>query len=396
MISAYKQDLPHIMVKTLLTVFALSSNAAFSQSLDDAVNTQLAIAPAGLGCDVLFAGGGNPTGALLDICNRPVAQGYSPGATGGASATPPSSPSSKKPLEETNNEIQLSSNWSVFFTVEAGSLDRERTELEGPFTSTVNRFLGGASYTLNKDLSISGILNISTQDGDFSNGGSFNTDATELNVLASYQVNDKLSAQASVFLQNISTDRERIASFSDVSGTQIFNQVFGSPTASFSPKKTGFSTNVDYQFNFGKYTLMPQAGIEWSKTDFGTYSENDDSGLQLTFHDDQVESFQSKIGVIASTVVNTGSGVFLPQISLDWRHEFEDEGRNIIVSFVEDLNSTKFSYETSDQDSDYIDLNVGGVFVFPNGYQGFVNVQKYLSHSLYDTMLVSAGVRKEL
>ncbi|VUD47967.1 hypothetical protein TDB9533_01135 [Thalassocella blandensis] len=406
MIYKLKQDLAHtltvVTTGALFSFCASYSNLSTAQSLDDAVQTQLATGTGGLACRVLFAGGGNPTGNLLEICERTTPLGAEPGSSGGASATPASLPFEQTAGDDTRaretSEIQLDSNWSLFFTLENGSIDRSQSSLEGPYDSTIQRLIAGTTYRVNSQLSISGLIDTSTIEGDFENGGNFKDESTGVNFMTSYQYNDQISGQISAFYQKMSSERERIASFGDTYNGFQLPTWDGTPDADFSPDKFGLAGNIDYDFTYKRFSIMPQIGIEWFKTDFGTYSETDDldSGLQLTFHDDVMESFQTKVGVTTSYPINTSKGVFIPQVSLDWRHEFEHEGRFVAVSFVEDLNSTKFTYKSNDLDANFFDVNVGGVFVFPHGYQGFFNIQTLVSNTLYDSLIFSAGLRMEL
>lgn len=390
-------------LKRAAVAFACTFLSAYGhgQSLDEAVTTQLSSNSGGLACTYLYAGGGNPTGSLLDICSRPTPLGASSGATGGASATPNSLPFETQQLDDKSpgyeaQSITLDSHWTLFFNGEGGHIDRKRTEREGPYESTVQRFIAGATYLYDAKLAISGMLDLSTVEGDFENGGTFKDETTGLSILAAYQYSDKISAQVSGFFQDVSSERLRVASFSDTYlGTSV-NLFTGTPQADYSPTKIGLSANVDYDMSFDAWSFLPQAGLEWVASDFGTYNERDSSGLHLTFHDDRVESLQSKIGFILSRPFNLESSVFLPQFSIDWRHEFESDSRNVIVSFVEDLNSTKFSYQANEIDANFFDLNIGGVLVMQHGLQGFVNVQTLLANDVYDSMIFSAGIRKEL
>jgi len=90
------------------------------------------------------------------------------------------------------------------------------------------------------------------------------------------------------------------------------------------------------------------------------------------------------------------SGVIVPQIRLDWVHEFEDDGEAITAQYLEDINQTKFKVETESLDSDYLDVSVGLSAQFPHGRSGFISYRTLQGYSGLTYHSIQAGFRIEL
>lgn len=382
----------HLKRMTLLALPLAVSLATNVQalSLDEAVDEQLKIER--LPCIALRDAGSNFTGNLLTICSRATAVLGVATSSGGSAATPVSMPGngfSEGPESITSD----SGNWSMFFTADNESLDRDASESEGAFDSSLNSFVIGASYMPTITSAYSLVLDVTEQDGDYEGGGDFALDTTGLRFLASFQTTDQFSIDIAASYEDVSAERQRVTNFTDLGALMSID---GTPNADYGYDQIGLALRGIYDFNAGSLNIATQFGFDWLNSDYGTYSEQGTSGLALTFHDDEKKSLQAVLGIQGSYSMDTSFGAFIPQIDLTWRHEFKDDERDVNVSFVQDLNSIQFSYQTDELDSDFAELSLGGVFVFKNGTQAFVTVQTLLAHEDYDSFMASAGLRIEL
>lgn len=359
-------------------------------SLDEAVIQQLITDL--LPCRNLRDAGADFTGNLLTICSRETPIQGVTSSSGGGAATPASMPGNRF-SEDAESITSDSGNWSMFFTVENESLDRDASESESAFDSSLNSFVIGASYMPTITSAYSLVLDVTEQDGDYKGGGDFALDTTGLHFLASFQTTDQFSIDVAATYQDISAERQRVTNFTDTGASRSYD---GTPDADYGYDQIGLALRGTYDFNAGSLNIATQFGFDWLNSDYGTYSEQGSSGLELTFHDDEKKSLQAVLGIQGSYSMDTSFGAFIPQIDLTWRHEFKSDERDVNVSFVQDLNSIQFSYQTDELDSDFAELSVGGVFVFKNGTQAFITVQTLLAHEYYDSFMASAGLRIEL
>ena len=150
---------------------------------------------------------------------------------------------------------------------------------------------------------------------------------------------------------------------------------------------------VGYDFVVRNYTIGPRVSVDWIQTDYDRYREKGESGLELTFYNDEETSLQSTLGVEGSAAFSTSYGVFLPQVTFAWKHEFDDDQRKIDVSFAGDTESAQFSYKTERPDRDFFELNVGLVFVTAHGVQVYGNYRTLRGHSYFDSHAGILGLR---
>lgn len=67
------------------------------------------------------------------------------------------------------------------------------------------------------------------------------------------------------------------------------------------------------------------------------------------------------MGVFAFYALSTSIGVFVPQFTAEWVHEFQDDQRVIYFRFREDLGQTKLRFQTDAPDRDYANPGTGVV-----------------------------------
>jgi uncharacterized protein YhjY with autotransporter beta-barrel domain len=394
---SFSKELSQSFTAVLLLATPWSLSAL---TLNEAVNAELdtiGSAPCErlLGTDPVTVLSGN----LATICSRAVPLGNAPqsSATGAATLSSMSSSAAAQTQDqELREETQLGSQWTLFLTAEFEQLDRDVTDAADGFDSNAARLLAGTTYALNPNANMGLAFTTQRHSGDYTNGGDFEANTNGIRLLASWYVSDRAFLQANAGYDKVSSERSRAAAFEEYqNGGLIFFQE-GQPISDFDYNQTELSLVAGYEYSWQSVTLTPQLGITWLNIDYGTYSETDDSGLALTYHDDERESLQSALGLQATMAIGAGFGVVIPQLDLHWIHEYEDKSREVNVSFTQDTRSAQFAYDTEAGDRNFFELGAGASFVFSHGNQAFVRLQTLLGHEFYDNYIVAAGVNIEL
>ena len=385
---------------------AVSTNA-FSLSLEEAVNAQLALGP--LPCAELLDGYADNTGrfsgSLLDICSAAVPAGSTSNSSGGNSAIATTTPAAMSDIVKNihagkngSDEAvtkNINPDWSLFVTAETESLDKEKTDFTGGYDSDISRVIAGVTYSADAAAVYSFAIDGTRQDGDYNSGGNFDNKSYGARLLASFRPADQWYISALAGINSISAKYHRNDYFSyDFNHASVFSTT-GSPAADYEYDLYGVNLETGYAYQAGRYTFSPSIGLQWQRTDYGTYSESGNSGLELTFYDRKQTSLQTTLGITAITSFGTGFGVVNPQLGLAWHHELKDQD-NGEVSFVGDSFNERIQYETDEPDSDFLTISAGAVFVFKQGLQGFLNVQTMASHDYYNNLIASVGFRLEL
>ena len=398
------------ILKTIyIGILLQASPQLFAQSLNAAVYTQLednGVKPCGelLGSDsaalVL-------TGALAgpNLCGR------SPTAPSGGTDTPATggtaSPTTivgiiknaklSKTVEESESSSSLSqgyANGNFFITVERGSLDRDVSELEDGYESNNLKSIFGGDYRFNDKLIAGLLFELSQNYIDYDAGGDSDIETSGLIAYVAYSLTDDFIMQmyGGFYSQNYKSSRlSSFIEYDDFGGVNAY--VFGTPGSDFDATQFSAGAQASYNFIIGRVIFAPTLAIDWLDTDFDTYNEQGDSGLELRFHDDSITSLQSSASLDASMAIRSGGWVFIPQLGVNFKHEYDNDQREIEVSFVGDTRSKLFSFETDSPDRDWLEFNVGLVAVTGKSTQVFANYRTLSGHDYFDGDAFSVGIR---
>ncbi len=294
---------------------------------------------------------------------------------------------------------ELAPGLNLFFSAEYESLDRDVTTFEEGYESDILSFTGGADYQFTNQFMAGLAFTYSNHDGDFDGGGDFDNDSYGFTAFASFDPNNQFFLQVVAGYAFKEYDRTRQASFViDPIGIGGGKPVSfgGSVTADYdgSAISAGILAGYDHQIN--TITIGPRLGIDVTYNEFDDYAEDGDTGLELFFDDADETSFQSRLGVEGSMVMSTGFGVLIPQVNVDWVHEFADNQRSETFSFVDDSASVAFHYEDEAPDRNFAEVSVGVSAVLPNGVITFARFRTILGHEFLDSYAGSLGIRVEL
>jgi outer membrane autotransporter protein len=259
---------------------------------------------------------------------------------------------------------------------------------------------GGLDYRFSKKLVTGMAFSYSNSDGDFRSGGNFSTNSyggllfasylptqrTFVQVTGGYSRNKYLvsrSARASIIDPNNGAIRINV---NDLASSNSNGNVFS----------LGFLTGYDH--SIARFTIGPRAGITYSNTRIGDYTETGGTGIELKYNDQWIHSLQSVLGIQASAAFSTSFGVLVPQFNADYIHEFANSQRLITVQFAEDNrdNPTKFQFKNDVPVRNYANLGTGLVMVLPNGWQSFMHFRAMVGNEQFNNYAGTLGLRIEL
>ncbi len=162
--------------------------------------------------------------------------------------------------------------------------------------------------------------------------------------------------------------------------------------------KAGVSVGRDYPL--GALTLGPRLGLNFRENHIDPYAETGGSdgkgprtGLELAYDRQHQTSVTSSAGGFGSMAIGTGFGVLVPQTSVAWIHEFQDDQRVTYFHFVEDGLRRRFRFQNDTPVRDYFNASLGLVMVLPNGLSPFVNVRQLFGQRAQSSHTVTAGLR---
>lgn len=157
------------------------------------------------------------------------------------------------------------------------------------------------------------------------------------------------------------------------------------------------SLNAGFDVDSGKWNFGPYAGITMTSSSVDGYTESDlnGSGLAMSFGKTDSDSLLGHAGFRVSYVGSGSFGIVMPQLRLEFQHEFEDEVDDAIASFVLDGSGTEYSFAGDESDKDSLNAGLSVAFVLPNGWMPFFDCSVLLDNDALDRTRATLGLRVE-
>jgi outer membrane autotransporter protein len=278
-----------------------------------------------------------------------------------------------------------------FLSGEFERFDKDLTRFEPGYDSNTWSGTAGADYRFSRLLTAGLALTYSRIDGDFDrSGGSFATNSYGALAYASVRpvANSFVDLVGGYARKDYSVDRS--VSLSASSGAPIAG---GRATGDTNGNEYTAAAHAGYDFVFKNVTVGPRVGVDFSHTTIDGFSERGATGLELLYDRQERTSLTTTAGVFASVAFSTRLGVLVPQTTLEYVHEFEDNQRAIRFRFRDDPENFKFRFQTDPPDRDYFHLGAGLVMVLPSGWSPFINYRALVGYRSESSHTVTAGVR---
>ena len=153
-------------------------------------------------------------------------------------------------------------------------------------------------------------------------------------------------------------------------------------------------------FQKGAWNIGPYGRASWVRVGFDAYEERllgsgAGSGLGLHVETRDVNATLMTLGGKASRAISTDWGVLMPNFSLEWEHQLQDDPQHVVASFLADPTQTAFEIGGTALDRDYYRLGIGLSALWANGRSGFVTYEQLLGASGISQGNLSLGIRIE-
>ncbi|MFT4613229.1 MAG: outer membrane lipase/esterase [Bacteroidia bacterium] len=237
-------------------------------------------------------------------------------------------------------------------------------------------------------------------------GGGFDTDGYSLSGYAIGNVGRFYIDGVMSFGQNdYSTERiVRYTAGAGASGTGAGSLVNRSMRGETDSDTFTLGASTGTTFDLGAVDLAVSLGISYLDVTVDGYTEKDIaigtdtatfSGLNLAYEDQDFDSLQSSVGFQISKVFSTSSGVILPYVKAEWRHEFENEADTMQARYAsQDIGQTfNLNVNTDDPDEDYFEVGLGVSAAFAQNIQAFIDYSTTLDLEDVSAELLTIGIR---
>jgi uncharacterized protein YhjY with autotransporter beta-barrel domain len=156
--------------------------------------------------------------------------------------------------------------------------------------------------------------------------------------------------------------------------------------------------STGYDFSLASLSVGPRAALAFKHTALDAYTESGNTPMTLAFDSQSETSLRSLLGMQASKAFTPRGFVVLPQLNVDWLHEYQDDQRFITAHFAEDLRPDPSILRFLNQapDRDWFVIRASTSAVFPHGVSTFIALESMAGHTYIDRYRASIGVRAEL
>ena len=284
----------------------------------------------------------------------------------------------------------------LFINGSLGRIDKDRTQNEEGFKSDSGGLTAGVDYRLSETLILGGAFGWGQTNTDIdASGGSLDTDSYSLSLYGTWYQGESLFIDGIISYGWSDYDQKRNIRYS-IPGTVNVDQT---ASAKFDGNQWNLALNAGYDFSRGALTFGPRLGFKYISADVDSYSERMSrptevgSGWASRISSQDYESFTSALGGQLSYALSQDWGVLVPQLQLDWVHEYKDDIQVVNGSYIQDPTNTQYSISGDAPDSDYFNLQLGLSAQFARGQSAFIYYQKVLDYKDIDGYSIGAGIR---
>lgn len=155
--------------------------------------------------------------------------------------------------------------------------------------------------------------------------------------------------------------------------------------------------NGGWDFSRGALSFGPYAGLTSTHSRIDAYTERDPdgSGLNMRFGASELDSLLGHAGIRAGYAISGAAGVFLPQVRIEYQHEFENEVPTVVSRFALDTAATRYVQTGAGQDEDFAVAGLSLAAILPGGWTWFADYSVLLEHDEFDRERATLGVRLE-
>ena len=157
------------------------------------------------------------------------------------------------------------------------------------------------------------------------------------------------------------------------------------------------SINAGFDVSRERFSYGPFLGVSTVRATLDGYTERDlnGSGLAVRFSSTTRKSLLAHAGMRASYTFSGQSGVFVPQLRLEYQKDFADDPESLAASFALDPRNTQLQLTGRTWDRDGINAGFSLVAVLPNGWMPYLDYSTLLGYTSLKRQRLTLGLRVE-
>lgn len=309
--------------------------------------------------------------------------------------------------------VDDSAPWGVFLNGVYATGDKDADENEDQFDFDAYGFTTGLDYRLSDALVLGVAYGYVDTDADIDDGkGAVSSGGGGAGESEQETESHTIALYGTWYSDNIYLDGSVAWSQSDIEGERSIQYGLVNQSAEMSTDADQLAVSIGGGYNHhlgGPWNMRYYLRSDYVDAEVDGYRERarqssadgadpanpaaDLDSLIMQVDDQDIESWQSVLGVNLTYVQSIEYGVLTPYVSAAWHHEFEDDSRLITAKYVFDPTNDVLRFRSSAADEDFFGVSVGISSVLANGTQWFVNYDTVVDLDNVSQHIFTGGVR---
>jgi outer membrane autotransporter protein len=295
---------------------------------------------------------------------------------------------------------------SLLFNATDGNLERLKTGLERGYETDSTKIQLGLDYRINDDWLLGALLGWDKYDTRYEGAapgrnfvpgdseGDSDADNINLSVFTTLVIGDSFYLDALASYSSSDYTFRRIGLFQEATRSTPTIDVVTS--ANTEGNQLALSIGVGWDKSYGANMIQIYARLGRFSSSVDPYSETGGAGFAMSVENKDTSETAASVGFKYSRTINTSFGVLVPQIYVEYENAVDSEVSESLSSFVADASGTEFQTlgDTPDETSARLGLALLGSF--PDGWTGFISINKLAGKEHTEEFRITAGIRVEL
>ncbi len=295
---------------------------------------------------------------------------------------------------------------SLLFNATDGNLERLKTDLERGYETTSTKIQLGLDYRINDDWMLGALLGWDRYDTRYDGAapgrnfipgdseGSSNADNFNFSVFTTVVITDNVYVDALASYSSSNYTFRRIGLFQESTRSTPTIDVITAANTDGNQLALSIGTGWDKSYGANLIQIYGRLGRFSSSVD--PYSETGGAGFAMSIENKDSSETIATAGFKFSRSINTSFGVLVPQIYAEYENALDSEVSRSLSSFVADASGTRFETLGDTPDETSARLGVAILGSFPDGWTGFISVNKLSGNDYREELRITAGIRVEL
>ncbi|MDZ7751306.1 MAG: autotransporter outer membrane beta-barrel domain-containing protein [Gammaproteobacteria bacterium] len=285
--------------------------------------------------------------------------------------------------------------WSAFVDGTYGDGDKDGTSLETGFDLDSRGVTVGLDYQSDARTVIGIAVGYTDLEADLSNNaGELDTDSVGVFLYGTYFGSGNWYLDGVLGYTRNDHDQERRLDYT-IGATPV-DQVASSSNDS---DELSVGLTAGYNLSGGAWNLSPYGRIDYADVDIDGYRERmsnpgaPGNGLAVQIDDQDYQSLTLALGLSAYTEWQGNGILWVPQLTAEYVHEFDNDNEDITGSFASEVTGTKFTIPTEEPDRNYFNVGVGFTGFVGDATSVYVQYSSQLGYRDQDLNQYKLGLR---